>query len=114
MNGILTEENLPGLKAWEMCRLIEKYRNFVAGGYESLKQYETIDYKDAEDQALNDIVEVFVTETDPIYVEKYYSEQMDQALISMRDDIREGYRVLISGADWLTEETREGLFCEAG
>ncbi len=112
LNGILTEENLPGLKAWEMCRLIEKYRNFAAGGYESLKQYETIDYKDVEDQALNDIVEVFVTETDPIYVEKYYSEQMDQALISMCDDIREGYRVLISGADWLTEETREGLLAK--
>ncbi|MBR2295513.1 MAG: M13 family metallopeptidase [Clostridiales bacterium] len=109
LNAVLTEEKLPGLKAWEMCRLIEKYRNFVAGGYESLKKYETVGYKDAEDLALDEIVQVFVAETDPLYVEQYYSEQMDAALISMCDDIREGYRDLISGADWLTEQTREGL-----
>ena len=109
LNSILTEENLQGLKAWEMCRLIEKYRRFVAGGYESLAQYETTYYTDAEDQALDDIAEVFVYETDPLYVESYYSEQMDQALISMCDDIKDGYRELISGADWLTEQTRDSL-----
>lgn len=106
---ILTEERLDALKAWDMVNLINKYRRFIVYGYDALEKYTTIDYSSDEDRIIDEIYSVFSSETDPIYVEKYYTEEMDNALIEMCDDIKAGYRHLISDADWLSEETRAGL-----
>lgn len=109
LGEILTEERLDALKAWDMVNLINKYRRFIVYGYDALEKYTTIDYSSDEDRIIDEIYSVFSSETDPIYVEKYYTEEMDNALIEMCDDIKEGYRHLISDADWLSEETRAGL-----
>ena len=53
--------------------------------------------------------EAFYQETDPIYVERYYSDEMDAALISMCEDIKDGYRNLIRDATWLSADTRLSL-----
>ena len=45
-------------------------------------------------------------------VERYYTKETDDALVSMCDDIRNGYRDLISNASWLTENTRKGLLAK--
>ena len=109
LGEILTEERLDALKAWDMVNLINKYRRFVVYGYDALEKYTTVDYSSDEDRIVDEIYNVYISETDPIYVEKFYTQEMDDALISMCDDIREGYRHLISDADWLSEETRAGL-----
>ena len=109
LGEILTEERLDALKAWDMVNLINKYRRFIVYGYDALEKYTTIDYSSDEDRILDEISGVFSGETDPIYVEKYYTQEMDDALIAMCDDIKEGYRHLIGDADWLSEETRAGL-----
>ncbi len=106
---IFKEENLDALKAWEMAALASKYRRFIANGYDNLKKYAIVDYYSEEERAVNEIYAGYTAMTDPIYVEKYYTKEMDDELIRMCDDIREGYRVLITNADWLSPETREGL-----
>jgi len=109
INSILREDNLQALKTWKMVELARQYMRFVVHGYPQLDAYETVDYSPEEEQVLNEIRQQFSQETDPIYVETYYSAQMDEKLIAMCDDIKEGYRTLIGGATWLSEGTREGL-----
>ena len=108
LNSLLTQEYLDAFKTWKMVELSSKYRRFMAAGYSELEKYRKIDYSSDEDRVLNEITSVF-EETDPLYVEKYYTKEVDDALISMCDDIRGGYRELIKQADWLTETTRKGL-----
>ena len=109
LNDIFTEDNLEGLKTWKMAALGNVYRRFIAQGYDDLSDYLQIDYKSDEDSAMDEMYNVFYDQTDILYIENYYTEEMDEALISLCDDIREGYRELITNADWLTEDTREGL-----
>ncbi|WP_026526173.1 M13 family metallopeptidase [Butyrivibrio sp. VCD2006] len=109
LGKILTEDNLEALKAWKMASLGSMYQKFIANGYDALKDLVIIDYDPRETQIINEIYNSFPAETDPIYVEKYYSDEADNALISLCDRIKTEYRVLISGADWLNEATRQGL-----
>jgi predicted metalloendopeptidase len=66
-------------------------------------------YDSLHDQAIDEVRNVLRKETDPLYVERYYTPETDAALRSMCDDIRAGYRELISNADWLSEPTRKEL-----
>ena len=109
LNSILTDENIDALKTWELGRLYERYMRFIAPHYKEFAVYLTDSYDTLEEQAVNEISAEFFMETDPIYVERYYTQKMDDSLVSMCDDIREGYRKLISDADWLTDGTKKGL-----
>jgi len=108
INDMLTEDNLDALKVWLMCRFVHKYSRFIAGGYPELAAYASIDYASQEEQAMHEIRYEFPGCTDVLYVEQYWSDEQDEALRSMCDDIREGYRDLITNAIWLSEETRQG------
>ena len=109
INAIVTEENLEALKCWKMEALADEYKRFIVYGYDRLERYRNIDYKPKDELVLDEVMSSFMEQTDPLYVEQYYTQEMDDALISMCDDIREGYRVLISNADWLSQSTRKGL-----
>ena len=109
LNAIFTEENLDVLKCWEMLSVYSQYRRFLVYGYDKLEEYRNIDYKSDEELAIDEIFNRYSEQTDPLYVEKIYSQEMDDALIAMCDDIREGYRELISQATWLSDSTRTGL-----
>ncbi|MCR4792255.1 MAG: M13 family metallopeptidase [Lachnospiraceae bacterium] len=109
LNDLFALDNLEALKAWEICSVGSQFNRFLTSAYESLAEYRNIDYRSEEEQVLNEIVRVYFDQTDPLYVERYYSEAVDRALISMCDDIREGYRQLITDADWLSAQTRRGL-----
>ena len=109
INGIFVDGNIEALKAWELGELVNKYMRFFAPHYAEFADRVTDSYDTIEQQALDEIKMAFYKETDPIYVERYYPQEMDDALVSMCDDIREGYRVLIGNATWLTEETRKEL-----
>jgi len=109
LNDMLTEENLPALKAWTIGRLMAEYGSFVNFGYESLHQFASVSYKPPEEDACIAIRKNFGVLVDPLYVENFYSERNDEALRDMCEDIREQYRILITQADWLTEGTRDGL-----
>ena len=109
LNEILTDENLPALKAAAIGRVMIAYSDFVYSGYDSLHTFATFSYNDPEENAEDAIMEEFGVLLDPIYAERFYSEETDEALRDMCEDIREQYRILITQADWLTEGTREGL-----
>lgn len=109
VNSLLTDENLEALKAWEIGKIYGQYMRFIAPSYKLLSGYVTDNYKTSEEQAISEIKGSLYSETDPIYVEKYYSKEIDDGLRSMCDDIRESYRNLISSATWLSEPTRQGL-----
>ncbi|MCR5049222.1 MAG: M13 family metallopeptidase [Saccharofermentans sp.] len=108
INNMLTEDNLDALKVWLMCRFAQKYQRFIAHGYPELAAYADIDYASREEQAMHEIRYEFTGCTDVLYVEQYWSDEQDEALRSMCDDIREGYRDIITNATWLSEETRQG------
>ena len=109
VNDMLTEDNLPALKAWTIGRLMKEYGIFVNYGYDALHEYSSVSYNTPEEDACSAILKNFGVFLDPLYVERFYSEENDEALRDMCEDIREQYRLLITQADWLTEETRNGL-----
>jgi predicted metalloendopeptidase len=109
LGKLLSDDNLDALKTWKIALVINRYMRFFAPHYKDFASYVGDSYDTPEEQAINEIAGLFRNETDPLYVERYYSKEMDDALISMCDDIREGYRNLISGASWLSEPTRKGL-----
>ncbi len=109
LNGILTEENLNALKTWKITALAGVYTRFVAYSYQELEEYIVNDYSSDEDIVLNEILWEYPAELEPLYVERYYTEEIDAAVRAMFEEIRGGYRELISEADWLSEETRAGL-----
>ena len=81
LNDIFTEDNLEGLKTWKMAALGNVYRRFIAQGYDDLSDYLQIDYKSDEDSAMDEMYNVFYDQTDILYIENYYTEEMDEALI---------------------------------
>ena len=109
MNSILVNENLNALKAWKIYNIYSTYMKYIAPHYTLLSGYVETSYDTPEEDAVNLIMLMLESETDPIYVERYYTKETDDALRSMCDDIKEGYRNLISNATWLTEPTRKGL-----
>ncbi len=109
LNEIIVAENIDVLKTWELCSVCNTFQRFIVNGYDSFSQYKTVDYSSDEDRVMNEILMVYSSQTDPLYVESYYSSSTDSALISMCDDIKEGYRELISSADWLSSGSRSSL-----
>ncbi len=112
LNDILVDKNLNALKAWELGRLYSNYMDYIAPHYEQFEAYVGRSYDSMHDQAVTTVKRKFSQETDPIYVERYYSAETDKALRSMCDDIRAGYRELISNASWLSEATRTELLAK--
>ena len=109
INGILVQDNLEALKALEIGKIMDFYRDFVYQGYEPLHGYASSFYGDPSENALSVIRSEYGSLIDPLYVEQYYDEETDEALRDMCDDIMDQYRILITNADWLTEDTRQGL-----
>ncbi len=109
LNELFTDENLEVLKVIALDGIYTTYMSYIAPHYSQLIAYNGRDYHTPEEQAITEISFSFKAETDPLYVERFYSPETDAALRNMCDDIREGYRALISGAEWLSEGTREEL-----
>ena len=107
LGQVLTDERLSEVKNYELYRLIEKYDAFITPSYEDLSGQ--INYKDLDTQAKETIMNNMTDIVDPLYVDNCYDEETDEYIRSMCDDIKEGYRDLITNADWLTKETRDGL-----
>lgn len=107
LGKVLTDDRLSEVKNYELYRLIGKYGAFITPSYDDLK--DQINYKDLDTQAKDAILNDLTDIVDPLYVENCYDEETDEYIRSMCDDIKEGYRDLITNADWLTKETRDGL-----
>ena len=76
MNDILTDDNLPALKAWEIGRIAEVYSEFIYPGYDAFSDYVTISYDTPEEDARDLIMGTYGLFLDPIYVEQNYTEEI--------------------------------------
>lgn len=110
VNNLFVEENLNALKAWLVYSFVSNFDTLLAPDYEILQRYTFEDPRDVEQRALSFIESgILMDEVSAVYVEVAYTPEMDLMLRSMCEDIRGGYREAISGATWLSEETRQGL-----
>lgn len=109
MDAIYTEENLESLKAVLLCQFISSYGEYIREDSDVLKYYFPVSYESIEDRAERYVKFALRSEISNLYIERYYTEEMDEAVRSLCEDIRGGYRELIANADWLTEESRANL-----
>ena len=109
LNSMFTDENVNALKAWKIFSIYSQYMRFIAPHYPELEEYVSDSYDTLEEQAINEVISMYSAETDVLYVERFYTKETDDALRSMCEDIREGYRIAITNATWLTGSTRTRL-----
>ena len=109
LNAMMVDENIDALKTWEIANIYNKYQRYIAPHYSQLAGMIKKNYDSIEKQVVDEVQAAFPEETDPIYVERYYTAEMDKKLRDMCDDIKDGYRKLIANATWLSEPTRKEL-----
>ncbi len=109
INDLFTEDNLNALKAWLLYSFASMYADELSADYEILSRYTYEDPRSVEDRALDFIQSNFGQDVSDVFVEAAYTPEMEAKLRTMCEDIREGYRTVISNATWLSEETRDGL-----
>ena len=109
INDVLVDKNVNALKTSALGDLYSAYRRYIAPQYPQLASFVGKDYSSDHDKAIAEISAAFSDETDPLYVERFYTAETDKALRDMCDDIRGGYREIISNASWLSQATRDEL-----
>ncbi len=111
INNLFVEDNLNALKAWLVYSIVNDYGDLFLEDYPVLAGYFYDDPRDINEIAVDAIMNAtnLSDEISDLYVEVAYTDEMEFKLRTMCEDIREGYRSVISSADWLTEETRDGL-----
>lgn len=110
VNDIFADENLNALKAWLVYSVVNTYDYLLVTDHPILENYVVEDPRAVEDRALDFIQSGYFTDDiSSVYTEATYTPEMEAKLRTMCEDIREGYRNVISGAEWLSEETRQGL-----
>jgi predicted metalloendopeptidase len=100
IDAVWKEENLEALKAWAAYDLLEQYGEFIASKYSLYEEYFPVSHDTLDLRAVKYINDSFPKALSDIYVKGYYTEEMDQQLSQMCEDIRESYRDLITGSDW--------------
>ena len=109
LDASFSDDNLECIKTYLICELMYRYNYFLTDEYEFLKLYVPASHQTKETETalyINGLLEYRVSE---LYADKYYTEEMDEELTRMYEDIKEGYRILINEADWLSEATRKVL-----
>jgi putative endopeptidase len=110
MNEMMTEENLESWKTILISELVTANMEFLSTEADSLSEYGSGEEKEYS-VCVNTIASnlFFVNDLSALYAEKYYTAEADAAVREMCEQLRQSYRELISGADWLTEDGRKAL-----
>jgi len=110
LNGVLTQDRLEALKAWKTAELVQTYKTFYAADYgDLLTGFYSVDLAAKEQQAFDQVNVMCTDFVSSLYTEMFYSQETDNVLRSMCDDIKTQYRELISQAGWLSDGTKSGL-----
>ena len=109
IDKILTEENVEALKAWLMYDFVMSYGEFIKDDHKELKMYFPDSKEADEDQIYNYLNLYFGMELSDILVKYCYTDDQEELLNKLIEDIMDSYRDLIGNADWLSEDAREGL-----
>ena len=103
------EENLEAIKTWLALSVISKYYYYLTPAFADLKDLYGNDTEAIDQIAKETVKEYLPNELGEVYAQMFYTEETDQAVQQMCEQIRDSYREVIANADWLSEETREGL-----
>ena len=103
------ESNLEAFKTWLALSVVQRYGEFLAAGNEELAKLYGENTKARDDYARDMVKTYMEVQLGEEYAKYFYTEETDQAVRDMCEQIRDSYREVISGADWLSEETRAGL-----
>ncbi|MBO7450898.1 MAG: M13 family metallopeptidase [Clostridiales bacterium] len=109
IDKILTNDNLDILKAWIVTSLVSTYGEFIAQDHPEIAKYFPKSADDIDEQAYRFININYGLVLSDFYLKYFYTDEMETQLRELCDDLISGYRVLIGNADWLSEESREGL-----
>lgn len=109
LGELFKQDKLDTWKTYLICEVFYRYRTFLAKDFAFLSLYGGDSFLQPEEKAALYVNELLPEEVGSLYVQTYYTEEMDRFLDRIYVDITGSYRELISGADWLTKETRQGL-----
>ena len=109
LNRFFTDENLETLKAWTICTFVSIYGEEICPDYPKMAYRYEDDARTEEEKIYSVIATRFVDEMSDIYADRAYTKEMDEKLNDMCDQVVQGYRDLITQADWLSEEGRAAL-----
>ena len=110
INELLTEDNLENWKTILISELVTANMEFLSTEADSLSAYGSGEEKEYS-VCINTIASniFFSNYLSALYAEKYYTDETDTAVREMCEQLRQSYRELISGADWLTEDGRKAI-----
>lgn len=109
IDAFFCEENVEYIKAWMIYSFVSTFTEELSLSHSELSYYVSESTEEIERQALQYIMDNYFMELSELYTKDYYTEEMDNALNSMCEDIIFGYENVIGNATWLSQEGRELL-----
>lgn len=106
VNKSFTEDNLDLWKEYAKCAFVSQYSIYAPDEYTNNDSY--FDDMD-EDKILDEVVSFCGENLSNLYLDKYYTDEMDEYMHRMEDDIKASYINMISEADWLSLGARGDL-----
>ena len=111
-NELYTEDNLETMKDWVLLHFLssaaplldkEAYdavvkKNNISNGSSGSEAYEKVVFENLK----SDIREPL----DRAYLQKYDSSQMKETITGICEEVRNAYKEMLSGEDWLSDETK--------
>lgn len=113
INAMLTEENLPVLKAYTKFVVLNNLADYAPVAYRDLKLDMAMKLDGSTEQqsdqrlAFDNVEQLLEWEFGKIYAEKYFDEKAKQNLKTMVATIIDEYRLIIAAQDWMSPETKQ-------
>lgn len=106
IDRIFVDENLDAIKTYCKDTFIANYDNYLPAEYNyGLNEHKTID----EDEAILMVSEGCIKNICNLYMDKYYTEEMDDYMQCMKNDITTAYVEMINDSKWLSDEGKKSM-----
>ena len=109
LDKFICEENLELIKALTIAEFVNSYMEELSLSHDELDIYVAESTDELNLQAVHYLMMGYSSELSELYCKDYYTDEMDEALNQMCDDIVYGYHNAINNATWLSEEARNLL-----
>lgn len=103
------EKNLEAFQTWLAVSVLQNTHTFLSSEYAELEKVFGENTLSRDEYAKELIKQDLSLPLGEEYSKAFYPKETDQKVLEMCEQIRSSYREVISGADWLSDETREGL-----
>ena len=113
LNALYTEENLPLIRAYVLTTTLREVMQYAdEDAFRALQAIErerdgTDESKSDEQLAYEDCRGMFPNQFARVYVRRYFTDEDRKKIEAICEDVRDTYREMLSGTDWLTEGTRK-------